>query len=98
MNILPMHDYLVVKERKTDVSTGGIFTGFLVDDGATKELIEGEVLAVGPGRKDQRGVRDDMWDLAPGMVVKFSPVMSVPVAGEDDVLMIRRDAVAGVVA
>lgn len=98
MNLKPMHDRLVVRQRVSTVSAGGIYTGVIVDDGATKELVEGEVVAVGPGLKISSDRRDSMWNLQPGMVVKFSPVCSVPVAGSEDLLLIRRDAVAGVLA
>jgi|SRR5579863_8912034 len=97
MKLQPLHDRLIVRERKATVSPGGIYLGEMVDDGLVKELVEGEVVAVGPGAKLSARRRDSMWDLQPGLVVKFSPVCSVPVTREPGLLLIRRDAVAGVV-
>lgn len=95
MNIKPLHDRIIVRERKSTMSDGGIYTGILVDDGLVKEMVEGEVLAVGPGLKLRAGKRDTMWDLKPGDIVKFSPVCCV--SQGDGVVIIRRDAIAGVV-
>lgn len=94
MKLLPLHDRLLVREIKPVRSTVLVVPD-LVDDGLVKELVEGEVIAVGPGLKTQAGRRDSMWDLTPGLIVKFSPVCSVAVEG--GLTMIRRDAVAGVV-
>lgn len=97
MKLQPTGDRLVVRERKYTMSPGGIYTGELVDDGFVKEMVEGEVIAVGPGLKLNAVRRDSMWDLVPGMIVKFSPVCSFRVPGDDSLVVIRRDAVAGVV-
>jgi len=97
MQLNPLHDRLVVRERKPVLSST-LYVPDQVDDGLVKELVEGEVVAVGPGLKIRAGARDSMWDLQPGLIVKFSPVCSFPVDGEPGLLLIRRDAVAGVVA
>lgn len=96
MEIQPQHDYLVVRERKPVRSTTLVVPD-LVDDGLVKEMLEGEVVAVGPGRKSAADRRDDMWDLQPGQVVKFSPVGSCRLVHNPDLILIRRDAVAGVI-
>lgn len=97
MELKPLHDRLIIRERKP-TSVGRIFTGELVDDGLVKELVEGEIIAVGPGLKLGADRRDSMWELEPGMLVKFSPVCSVRVAGSADLVLIRRDAIAGVLS
>jgi co-chaperonin GroES (HSP10) len=97
MEVKPQRDYLVVRKRVLTVSPGGIYVGELVDDGLVKELVEGEIVAVGPGVKLTNERRDSMWDLKPGLVVKFSPVCSYPLTNDPGLLLIRRDAVAGVV-
>lgn len=94
MKLQPLHDRLLVREIKPTRSSI-LLVPDLVDDGLVKELVEGEVIAVGPGLKTQAGKRGSMWDLAPGLIVKFSPVCSVTVEG--GLTLIRRDAVAGVV-
>jgi co-chaperonin GroES (HSP10) len=97
MELKPLHDRIIVRERKP-TSVGLIFTGELIDDGLVKELIEGEVISVGPGLKVTAARRDSMWDVVPGMIVKFSPVCSVRVSGSPDLVIIRRDAIAGVLS
>lgn len=99
MNVKPLHDRIVVRLHKVPtVTPTGIYVGEYVDDGHTKEIVEGEVLAVGPGLKLDAARRDSMWDLRPGMIVKFSPVCSVTqtIDGEE-LTLIRRDAVVGTV-
>lgn len=99
MKVTPLHDRIVVRLHKDPVETkSGIFIGEHVDDGFTKEIVEGEVLAVGPGMKLSARRRDSMWDLRPGHVVKFSPVCSVTqVIDGQELTLIRRDAVIGLV-
>lgn len=96
MNFVPMNDRVIVRERRSVTSPGGIYTGEQVDDGFVKELVEGEVIAVGPGLKTRSGKRDSMWGLEPGMVVRFSPVCSYKTS-DGEYTVIRRDAIAGVV-
>jgi len=99
MELKPLHDRVIVRERKrSTLSAGGIYTGELIDDGLVKELVEGEVVAIGPGLKLNSRRRDSMWGLEPGMIVKFSPVCSVRISDSPDLVIIRRDAVAGVLS
>jgi co-chaperonin GroES (HSP10) len=93
MKLKLLHDRVLVREVKPVLSSV-LVVPEQVDDGFVKELCQGEVVDVGPGLKVDTRKRDSMWDLTPGMVVKYSPVCSTPVG--DGLVLIRRDAVAGV--
>jgi co-chaperonin GroES (HSP10) len=98
MNIQPLNDRIAVKQFKpSEISAGGIFVGEYVDDGFVKEIVTGQVVAVGPGMKNASGGRDSMWGISPGQIVRYSPVGSVTqeLDGEE-ITFIRRDAVIGV--
>lgn len=98
MNIRPLNDRIAVREIKPPTtSAGGIFIGEHFDDGLVKEIVVGEVLAVGPGMKNAKGGRDSMWGLAPGQIVKYSPVCGhKEIVDGEEVTIIRRDSVIGV--
>ena len=99
MNIQPLNDRIAVREIKpSDISSGGIYIGEFIDDGLTKEIVHGEVIAVGPGLINGKGMRESMWGIKPGDIVGYSPVCSVTQNLDNvPVTIIRRDAVVGVV-
>lgn len=97
--IMPLRNRVVVKRiLKADMSPGGIYIGRPEDTGLVKELVEGEVVAVGPGDFDKKGNRTPMWGLKPGDKITFSPVLAADheVDGETFTI-IRRDAVVGMI-
>lgn len=54
MNLVPLHDYVLVKRLQTDEKTPG---GIFIPDAAKEKAQRGEVLAVGPGAWSQNGKR-----------------------------------------
>ena len=52
MKFRPLHDRVVVKRVQQDVKTAG---GIIIPDTAQEKPMEGEVLAVGPGARDEAG-------------------------------------------
>ncbi len=52
MKFRPLHDRVVVKRVQQDVKTAG---GIIIPDTAKEKPMEGEVLAVGPGARDESG-------------------------------------------
>jgi len=52
MNFRPLHDRVVVKRVQQDAKTAG---GIIIPDTAQEKPMEGEVLAVGPGARDEAG-------------------------------------------
>ena len=98
MSIRMLNDRIALRHIKPgDMSSGGIYIGEQIDAGLVKEIVVGEILAVGPGARLASGARDTMWDLQPGQVVRFSPVLAhrETIDGEE-ITIIRRDSVIGV--
>jgi len=52
MRFRPLHDRVVVRRIEQDQKTAG---GIIIPDTAKEKPQEGEVLAVGPGARDERG-------------------------------------------
>ena len=52
MKFRPLHDRVVVKRVQQDVKTDG---GIIIPDTVQEKPMEGEVLAVGPGARDESG-------------------------------------------
>jgi len=49
----PLHDRVLIRRIETDEKTPG---GIIIPDTAKEKPVEGEVLAVGPGARDEHGV------------------------------------------
>ena len=52
MNFRPLHDRVVVKRVAEEEKTKG---GIIIPDTAKEKPMEGEVVAVGPGARDEKG-------------------------------------------
>jgi chaperonin GroES len=52
MKFRPLHDRVVVRRIEEDVKTAG---GIIVPDAAKKKPMQAEVIAVGPGARDESG-------------------------------------------
>ena len=52
MNFRPLHDRVVVRRLDEDTKTAG---GIIIPDTAKEKPMEGEVLAVGPGARSDKG-------------------------------------------
>lgn len=52
MKLRPLHDRVVIKRADTEIKTAG---GILIPDTAGEKPQEGEVIAVGPGGRDEAG-------------------------------------------
>jgi chaperonin GroES len=52
MHIRPLHDRVVVRRIEADEKTAG---GIIIPDTAKEKPIEGEVVAVGPGARNEQG-------------------------------------------
>lgn len=50
--IRPLHDRVIVRRLEQDEKTAG---GIIIPDTAKEKPIQGEVVAVGPGSRDDRG-------------------------------------------
>ena len=52
MTFKPLHDRVLVRRIEQDTKTSG---GIIIPDNAKEKPIEGEVVAVGPGARDEAG-------------------------------------------
>ena len=52
MHLRPLHDRVVVRRIEADQKTAG---GIIIPDTAQEKPMEGEVIAVGPGARDESG-------------------------------------------
>lgn len=91
MNIKPLRDRLLVKRLAEEETTKG---GIIIPDSAKEAPAEGEVIAAGPGKKDDNGKLIAI-EVAVGDKVLFSKYAGTEVKingeehlimGEDDIL------------
>jgi chaperonin GroES len=94
MKIRPLHDRVIVKRVEEERKTA---SGIVIPDSATEKPDQGEVKAVGPGKKDENGKVIAM-DLKVGDRVLFGKYSGqvVKVDG-DELLVMREEDVMGVV-
>ena len=94
MKIRPLHDRVIVKRVEAERTTA---SGIVIPDSAGEKPDQGEVLAVGPGKRDDNGKQIAL-DVKVGDRVLFGKYagQAVKVAG-DEVLVMREEDIMGVV-
>jgi chaperonin GroES len=94
MKIRPLHDRVIVKRVEEERKTA---SGIVIPDSATEKPDQGEVIAVGPGKRDDAGKLIPM-DLKVGDKVLFGKYsgQTVKVEGEE-LLVMREEDIMGVV-
>ena len=91
----PLHDRVVVKRIDADEKTKG---GIIIPDTAKEKPQEGEVIAVGPGGRDENGKLITM-DLKSGDRVLFGKWSGTEVKLDGDELLIMKESdIMGVIA
>lgn len=94
MKIRPLNDRLLVKRLAEEAKTAG---GIIIPDSAKEKPAEGEVIAVGPGKLNDKGERVAL-QVAAGDRVLFSKYGGTEVKIDgDDFLIMREDDILGVV-
>jgi len=94
MKIRPLHDRVIVKRMEEERKTA---SGIVIPDTATEKPDQGEIVAVGPGKRDDSGKLVAM-DVKVGDRVLFGKYagQSVKVSGEE-LLVMREEDIMGVV-
>jgi len=94
MKFRPLHDRVVI--RRID-ETGKTRGGIVIPDTAKEKPMEGEIVAVGPGARDERGVLVPL-DVKKGDRILFGKWSGseVKIEGEDLLIMSESD-VMGVI-
>jgi chaperonin GroES len=67
MKFRPLHDRVVVKRVEEDTKTKG---GIIIPDTAQEKPMQGKIIAVGPGGRDESGKLIPI-DVKPGDIVLF---------------------------
>ena len=95
MHFRPLHDRVVVRRIEADEKTAG---GIIIPDTAKEKPQEGEVIAVGPGVRDDSGKLVDLAVQAGDRVLfgKWSGT-EVRIDGED-LLIMKESDILGVLA
>ena len=92
MSIQPLEDRIVVRPAAAEETTA---SGLVIPDSAKEKPQQGEVLAVGPGRRSETGDLIPL-DIAVGDTVVYSKYggTEITVEGEDVLILAGRDILA----
>ncbi|MCI3205649.1 MULTISPECIES: co-chaperone GroES [Pandoraea] len=95
MNLRPLHDRVIVKRLDNETKTA---SGIVIPDAAAEKPDQGEILAVGPGKRDDQGKLIAL-DVKVGDRVLFGKYagQSVKVDGQE-LLVMREEDIMAVVA
>lgn len=95
VSIKPLEDRIVIRQVEAEQTTA---SGLVIPDTAKEKPQEGEVVAVGPGRIDDKGNRVPL-DVAEGDKVIYSKYggTEVKYGGEDLLVLSARDVLAVIV-
>jgi chaperonin GroES len=95
MKIRPLHDRVIVKRLEEERKSAG---GIVIPDNAAEKPDQGEVIAVGPGKKTEDGKILPV-DVKVGDRVLFGKYSGTTVKIEgDELLVMREEDIMGVVA
>ena len=95
MKIRPLHDRVIVKRLDTERKTS---SGIVIPDNVAEKPDQGEVMAIGPGKRDDNGKLIPV-DLKVGDRVLFGKYSGQTVKVEgDELLVMREEDIMGVIA
>ncbi len=94
MKFRPLHDRVVVRRLNAEEKTAG---GIIIPDSAKEKPMEGEVIAVGPGARNERGELVPL-DVKAGDIVLFGKWSGTEVKLDGEELLIMKESdVMGVI-
>ncbi len=93
MNLQPLEDRIVVRSNEAESTTA---SGLVIPDTAQEKPQQGEVIAVGPGRRSEQSGDIIPVDVAVGDTVVYSKYggTEITVEGEDLLILNARDVLA----
>ena len=93
MNLQPLEDRIVVRPSESEATTA---SGLVIPDTAKEKPQQGDVLAVGPGRRSDNTGEIVPMDVAGGDTVVYSKYggTEITVEGEDLLILNARDVLA----
>jgi chaperonin GroES len=94
MKFRPLHDRVVVRRIDAEEKTAG---GIIIPDTAKEKPQEGEVVAVGPGARDEDGTLQPL-TLTPGERILFGKWSGIEVKIDgEDLLIMKESDIMGVI-
>jgi chaperonin GroES len=95
MKLVPLEDRIVVRTAEAEETT---VSGLVIPDTAKEKPQQGEVLAVGPGRRAETSGELVPLDIAVGDIVVYSKYggTEITIDGEDLLILAGRDILAKV--
>ena len=93
MNLQPLEDRIVVRPSESEATTA---SGLVIPDTAKEKPQQGDVLAVGPGRRSDNTGEIVPMDVAVGDTVVYSKYGGTDITVEDEALLLlnARDVLA----
>jgi len=88
MKFRPLHDRVVVRRVEQEAKSAG---GIIIPDTAKEKPMEGEVIAVGPGGRDESGKLIPI-DLKPGDRILFGKWSGTEVKIDGEELLIMKES------
>ena len=88
MKFRPLHDRVVVRRIEEDEKTSG---GIIIPDTAKEKPMQGEVLAVGPGERNEKGQITPL-DVKAGDRILFGKWSGTEVKMDGDELLIMKES------
>jgi len=88
MKFRPLHDRVLVRRLESEDKTAG---GIISPDTAKEKPMEGEIVAVGPGAKNEQGVLSPL-DVKPGDRVLFGKWSGTEVKVDGQELLIMKES------
>ena len=94
MTFRPLHDRVLVRRLEEDERTSG---GIIIPDTAKEKPMQGEVIAIGPGARDEKGNRVPL-EVKAGDRVLFGKWSGTEVKiDSEDVLIMKESDILGIV-
>ena len=94
MKFRPLHDRVVVRRIEQQDKTSG---GIIIPDTAKEKPMEGEIIAVGPGGRDENGKLVPI-DVKPGDRILFGKWSGTEVKiGGEELLIMKETDIMGVI-
>ncbi len=93
MKIKPLHDHILVERIEEEIRKGGI----IIPDTAKEKPQQGKVIAVGEGKRDEKGNRIAM-DVKKGDIILFGKYSGNEIKiEENEYLIIREEDILGII-
>ena len=94
MKFRPLHDRVVVKRVEEEGKTKG---GIIIPDTAKEKPMEGEIVAVGPGARDEKGTIVPL-DVKKGDRILFGKWSGTEIKLDgDDLLIMKESDIMGII-